>query len=246
MNVKFRMPKSWHNQSAKGMLRELLLTTLATTISIILTFGTAAYLEHRQQEKNHQQIIMMVISDIYDFARVMERVDTAYLVPWKKDILEMKALQRDSIIMLDEDVIQRYWNALGQGAMLPRDHTAQNLFSSDISIWRDVDNFNFVKYVGKCYYVIEALNNNFDTQIRKKTDNYMLFLKEANQIPDSLQLAAFIEMPEVQSFMEEYSQSFLPYYEATIKKLDDAVEQLCDMMGVSQKELEEFMKKNSE
>jgi hypothetical protein len=240
------MPKSWHNQSAKGMLRELLLATLATTISIILTFGTAAYLEHRQQEKNHQQIIMMVISDIYDFARVMERADTAYLVPWKKDILEMKALQRDSIIMLDEDVIQRYWNALGQGAMLPRDHTAQNLFSSDISIWRDVDNFNFVKYVGKCYYIIEALNNNFDTQIRRKTDNYMLFLKEANQIPDSLQLAAFIEMPEVQSFMEEYSQSFLPYYEATIKKLDDAVEQLCDMMGVSQKELEEFMKKNSE
>ena len=52
------MPKLWNNPSAKGMLRELLLTTLATTISIILTFGTAAYLEHRQQEKNHQQIII--------------------------------------------------------------------------------------------------------------------------------------------------------------------------------------------
>ena len=229
------------------MLRELLLTTLATTISIILTFGTAAYLEHKQQQKNRRQITLMVISDIYDFARVMERADTTYLIPWKKDILEMKALPRDSIIMLnDVNVIQRYANALGQGAMLPRDHTAQNLFSSDISIWRDVDNFNFVKYVGKCYYIIEALNNNFDTQIRRKTDNYMLFLKEANQIPDSLHLATFVEMSDVQSFMEEYTQSFLPYFEATIKELDYAVEHCCKMMGVSQKELEEFMKKNSE
>ena len=241
------MPKLWNNPSAKGMLRELLLTTLATTISIILTFGTAAYLEHRQQEKNHQQIIMMVISDIYDFARVMERADTALLKPWKESLLEMKAMSRDSIIMLDdEEVLQNYWNALGQGAMLPRDHTAQNLFSSDISIWRDVDNFNFVKYVGKCYYIIEALNNNFDTLIRRKTDNYNLFLKEAKQIPDSLHLATFVEMSDVQSFMEEYTQSFLPYFEATIKELDYAVEHCCKMMGVSQKELEEFMKKNSE
>ena len=247
MNAKFRMPKLWNNPSAKGMLRELLLTTLATTISIILTFGTAAYLEHKQQKKNRRQITLMVISDIYDFARVMKNANTAYLIPWKKDILELKTMPRDSIIMLnDVNVIQRYANALGQGAMLPRDHTAQNLFSSDISIWRDVDNFNFVKYVGKCYYIIEALNNNFDTQIRRKTDNYMLFLKEAKQIPDSLHLATFVEMPDVQSFMEEYTQSFLPYFEATIKELDYAVEHCCKMMGVSQKELEEFMKKNSE
>ena len=246
MNVKLRISKFWHNQKFKGMLRELLLTTLATTISIILTFGTAAYLEHKQQKKNRRQITLMVISDIYDFARVMKNANTAYLIPWKKDILELKTMSRDSIIMLDEDVIQRYWNALGQGAMLPRDHTAQNLFSSDISIWRDVDNFNFVKYVGKCYHIIEALNNNFDTQIRRKTDNYILFLKEANQIPDSLKLAALIEMPETQSFMDEYTQNFLPYFEATIKNLDDAVEHCCKMMGVSQKELEEFMKKNPE
>ena len=123
------------------MVRELLLTTLATTISIVLTFGTAALLERKQQEKNRRQITLMVISDIYDFARVMERTDTALLVPWKESLLEMKAMPRDSIIMLDdEEVLQGYWNALGQGAMLPRDHTAQNLFSSDISIWRDVDN----------------------------------------------------------------------------------------------------------
>jgi hypothetical protein len=247
MNVKLRISKFWHNQNFKGMLRELLLTILATTISIILTFGTAAYLEHKQQQKNRRQITLMVISDIYDFARVMERADTALLIPWKESLLEMKAMPRDSIIMLDdEEVLQNYWNALGQGAMLPRDHTAQDLFSSDISIWRDVDNYNFVKFVGKCYYLIEATNNNFDTEIRRKTDNYNLFLKGVDQIPDSLQLVTFIEMPEVKSFIEEYTQNFIPYFEETIKDLDYAVEHCCEMMGISQDELKEFMKKNSQ
>ena len=247
MNVKFKMPKFGRNLTGKGWLKELLMTTLATTISIVLTFGTAAILERKQQEDNRRQITLMVISDIYDFARVMERADTALLKPWKESLLEMKAMPRDSLIMLDdEEVLQNYWNALGQGAMLPRDHTAQNLFSSDISIWRDVDNYNFVKFVGKCYYLIEATNNNFDTEIRRKTDNYNLFLKGVDQIPDSLQLVTFLEMPEVKSFIDEYSQNFIPYFEETIKDLDYAVEHSCEMMGISQDELKEFMKKNSQ
>ena len=245
--MKFKMPNFGRKLTGGSMVKELLMTTLATTISILLTFGTAAVLEHKQQAKNRRQITLMVISDIYDFVRVMERADTAMLIPWKKSLLEMKTMPRDSIIMLnDNDVIQGYLNALGQGAMLPRDHTAQNLFSSDISIWRDVDNYNFVKFVGKCYYLIEALNNNFDTEIRRKTDNYQLFLKDVDHIPDSLQLVSFLEMPEVKSFIEEYTLNFIPYFEATIKELGDAVEQSCELMGVSREELEEFMKKNSQ
>ena len=245
--MKFKMTQLGHKLKESSMLKELLLTILATTISIVLTFGTARWMEHLQKVKNRRQITLMVISDIYDFARVMERADTALLKPWKESLLEMKAMSRDSIIMLDdEEVLQNYWNALGQGAMLPRDHTAQNLFSSDISIWRDVDNYNFVKYVGKCYYLIEATNNNFDTEIRRKTDNYQLFLKDIDQIPDSLQLATFLEMPEVKSFIEEYTHNFVPYFEETIKDLDYAVEHSCEMMGISQNELKEFMKKNSQ
>ena len=48
MNVKFKMPKFGRKLTGSGMVKELLLTTLATTISIVLTFGTAALLEHKQ------------------------------------------------------------------------------------------------------------------------------------------------------------------------------------------------------
>ena len=43
------------------------MTFLGTTISIVLTFGTAAWLDHRQQIKNRRQTAMMVLSNIEDF-----------------------------------------------------------------------------------------------------------------------------------------------------------------------------------
>ena len=52
MNVKFRMPKFGQMQSGKSMLRELLMTTLGTTISIVLTFGTAAWMDQQEEGRS--------------------------------------------------------------------------------------------------------------------------------------------------------------------------------------------------
>ena len=72
MNVKFRMPKLSAEQIAnpsgngksRGIVRELLLTTIATTISIVLTFGTAAWFEKREADKATRLLAMTIISDI--------------------------------------------------------------------------------------------------------------------------------------------------------------------------------------
>ena len=48
MNAKFNMPKFRRELTGKGWLKELLMTFLGTTISIVLTFGTTAYLEDWQ------------------------------------------------------------------------------------------------------------------------------------------------------------------------------------------------------
>ena len=46
------------------MLKEMAMTIIATTISIILTFGSSSIIEKRQKEKNRRQTVMMVIHDI--------------------------------------------------------------------------------------------------------------------------------------------------------------------------------------
>jgi len=44
MNAKFNMPKFRRELTGKGWLKELLMTFLGTTISIVLTFGTTVML----------------------------------------------------------------------------------------------------------------------------------------------------------------------------------------------------------
>ena len=45
MNVKFKMPKFGRKWTKKTWWKELLLTFLGTTISIVLTFGTTHWLD---------------------------------------------------------------------------------------------------------------------------------------------------------------------------------------------------------
>ena len=72
MNVKFKMPKFGRKLTGGGMVKELLLTTLATTISIVLTFGTARFIEKRQAEQAQRQTAMMLIHDIDESVAVLE------------------------------------------------------------------------------------------------------------------------------------------------------------------------------
>ena len=73
MNVKFKMPKVGRKLTGSNMVRELLLTTLATTISIVLTFGTAQYIEDRQTEQARRMMAMTIIDDIDQSLEVIKK-----------------------------------------------------------------------------------------------------------------------------------------------------------------------------
>ena len=124
MNVKFRMPKFGQMSSGKGMLRELLMTTLGTTISIVLTFGTAAWLDQRQQAKNRRQTAMMVLSNIEDFAQNMRYVDST-LVECDSTLTRIAALPRDSVLRLSEEETNAFFKATVEANALETLYDAQ-------------------------------------------------------------------------------------------------------------------------
>ena len=51
--------------------KQFLLTLLATTISIILTFGTSAIIDRRHKAAAKKEMVMMII---YDFDKTIEQV----------------------------------------------------------------------------------------------------------------------------------------------------------------------------
>lgn len=247
MNVKFRMPKLWGDVKFQGTFKELTLSIVGTTISIILTFGTAAALEHRQQEENRRLIAMMVISDIYDFESMLRRIDDGEFANWQRNLKELQTLSHDSILRLTDEQLDKYWTAISAPLSFSRDKTAQNIFSSDMSTWRDVGNFRFIKVVGQTYSEIEDIEKNVKVKMDEKSSNNNLFMTnyDTENMSDGEQLIAYMEMKEVQRFMLDFCNNFRPYLQDYADRLHNSVNECMEIMGISQEELEDFIINNS-
>ena len=74
MNIKFRMPKLNHNLKKSSMMKELLMTFIATTLSIVLTFGTAHYLDQKAKKDLGRQTAMMVIHDMDNTVKLLKEL----------------------------------------------------------------------------------------------------------------------------------------------------------------------------
>ena len=72
MNVKFKMPMFGRHLTVKGSLKELLMTFLGTTISIVLTFGTSALLDNHQKAAQQRQTAIMSVYDIDEIIRMLK------------------------------------------------------------------------------------------------------------------------------------------------------------------------------
>jgi len=74
MNIKFKMPHWGRNIKLKGMAKEIFMTVIATTISIVLTFGTAAWQDKCKKDELRRQMAMMVINDVDKTISVVEKM----------------------------------------------------------------------------------------------------------------------------------------------------------------------------
>ena len=65
MNIKLHTPKSLQMGSGMSSLKQFLLSVVATSISIALTFGTAAIIDNKKKQGEKREIVMMVMYDMY-------------------------------------------------------------------------------------------------------------------------------------------------------------------------------------
>ena len=57
-------------------MKQFLLSILATTVSIALTFGTAAIVDGKKKQKEKREIVMMVMYDMYTSLKPVEKSDS--------------------------------------------------------------------------------------------------------------------------------------------------------------------------
>lgn len=132
---------------------------LATTLSIILTFGTTGLLEHCQRIKDRKLSAMMVMGNIETFARQVDEMAEGMS---RRDSIAtwMLSLPQDSLDLIPSIEMVNVINDLIAGIeFLTHDKTAESIFSNNIETWKNMEKFEFIDNVGTCFSEMNADEN---------------------------------------------------------------------------------------
>lgn len=249
MNVKFKMPKFTRHLTNKTFWKELLLTILATTISIILTFGTAHVIEKRQKEKAGRQAAMMVIHDMDQTAEDMHKrakAEESYF-----NMAQYVINNFDRIDAISEDTLTTVFNYLLDYNFSPVNDSKEKIFHSSQDSWRNINNANFIDLVQEFYYNRRVYDDYFKNDIRFKApisqeEQYQMMFHTPNydlisNVKDNLK--QIINKDEVQLYLI-YSPARVRSYQL----LADEWQRMSDkgkfILGITDKELDEYIEKN--
>ena len=144
MNVKLHTPKSLKAGSGIATLKQFLLSLVATTISIVLTFGKAAVIDYNKKEANKREMVMAVLYDFNQTIAMVEKADTSLLAcsRYQQEI----ALRPESF-----DSLRSYFFAGATVAQTKFSETTENIFSSNIETFNTISNVNFINEVSEFY-----------------------------------------------------------------------------------------------
>ena len=146
MNIKLHTPKSLKAGSGMATLKQFLLSLLATTISIVLAFGTAAIIDNNKKQKAKREIVMMVIYDMYNSLKSVEKADSM--------LRQSMELQRQ--IAKDTSKFESLRSQIA--SLIPIadfTETTEKIVSSSIETINTVGNVLFTENVAKFYQVRE-------------------------------------------------------------------------------------------
>ena len=149
MNIKLHTPKSLKMGSGMASLKQFLLSLFATSVSIALTFGTAAIIDYNAKQKSKREIVMMVMYDMYNSLQSIEKADST--------IQQAMDIQ----LQIAEDTTKfdalRYKFAL----LIPKaeyTETTERIFSSSIETINTVGNVLFTENVAEFYQMRKLYN----------------------------------------------------------------------------------------
>lgn len=125
-----------------GTLKHFVLSLLATTISIALTFGTAAIIDHRKKQAEKHEIVMMVMFDMSNSLQTIAECDSmlhqalAYQLQIAEDSSRFEELRFNLVHALPNPKFTE---------------TTEHIFSSNIETINTVGNALFTENVAEFY-----------------------------------------------------------------------------------------------
>ena len=142
MNIKLHTPKSLKTGSGMGSLKQFLLSLFATTVSIALTFGTAAIIDYNKKQSEKHEIVMMVMYDMYNSLKSIEECDSMI----HQSMLIQKQIAEDTTMF---DKLK--YNMIALLPWVGYTETTERIFSTSIETINTVGNVLFTENVADFY-----------------------------------------------------------------------------------------------
>jgi len=142
MNIKLHTPKSLKTGSGMASMKQFLLSIVATSISIALTFGTAAFLDNKKKQSEKCEIVMMVMYDMYNSLKSIENADSTI----------QQAM--DVQLQIAEDTTKFEALRFKFALLMPKaeyTETTERIFSTSIETINTVGNVLFTENVAEFY-----------------------------------------------------------------------------------------------
>ena len=160
--VKLRVPK-WQAITSAAWAKELLMTFIGATLSIILTFGTAHFVDQKQQREDGRQTAMMVIHDMENTAKqfreyVKEEENNFNIAQYVlSNINQLDAVSPDTVILFASYI------TADAGQLYTYDNSSEKIFLSSQEAWKTINNPAFIDEVQEFFHsrqlLFERLNN---------------------------------------------------------------------------------------
>lgn len=214
MNVKLHTPKSLKAGSGIATLKQFLLSLVATTISIVLTFGTAGWLDSRKKEAAKHEMVMTILYDISSSIEKMEAVDSLLRNGFEQQVkvIENPELMKQNPFMFVSMVPEMQYS-----------ESVENIFSSNIETIDIIGNILFSENVAQIYNIRKKYRDEVVEKLRKE------FMKSGISSYEGIRDMDFVTYLSIGSF-------FL----ADAKERMNVCKQ---MMNISDEELDAYSKK---
>ena len=218
MSIEPQPLKSLEKDGRKSSLKQFLLSLLATTVSIALTFGTAAVIDRNKEQNEKHEIVMMVMYDMYNSMMSIEKADASI-----RQSMELQRQMAEAPTQFDKLRFQ-------MAQLMPKadyTETTERIFSTSIETINTLGNVLFAESVAEFYQM---------RQLYKTTICDPVY-------DEIIRLAPFTTIKGTLDF--DYSQYALMSC-SLLKDMHRQYTQCKQMMQVSDEELEAYRKEREQ